>query len=42
MKNDFSKQFRPILESALKTAQKFNSPTIMSEHFVYDAVTTKR
>jgi ATP-dependent Clp protease ATP-binding subunit ClpC len=40
MKNDFSKQFRPILESALKTAQKFNSPTIMSEHFVYDAVTT--
>ena len=34
MKNDFSKQFRPILEVALKEAQKFGSPAIQSEHFV--------
>lgn len=34
MKNDFSKQFRPILELALNEAQQFNSPAILSEHFV--------
>ena len=34
MKNDFSKQFRPMLEIALEEAKRFNSPVIMSEHFV--------
>ena len=34
MKNDFSKQFRPMLEIALSEAQRFNSPVITSEHFV--------
>lgn len=34
MKNDFSKQFRPMLELALSEANRFNSPVIMSEHFL--------
>ena len=34
MKNDFSKQFRPMLEIALGEANRFNSPVITSEHFV--------
>ncbi|MCH5229748.1 MAG: ATP-dependent Clp protease ATP-binding subunit [Muribaculaceae bacterium] len=34
MKNDYSRQFRNILETAYQEAQKFNSPVIMSEHFV--------
>ena len=34
MKNDFSKQFRPILEVALAEARNFQSPAILSEHFV--------
>ena len=34
MKNDFSKQFRPMLEIALNEAKRFNSPVIMPEHFV--------
>ena len=38
MKNDYSRQFRPILETAYKEAQKFNSPVILSEHFVLGAL----
>ncbi len=38
MKNDFSKQFRPILEASYKVAQEFNSPVIGSEHFVLAAL----
>ncbi len=34
MKNDFSKQFRPILEVAYAEAQNFSSSAILSEHFV--------
>lgn len=34
MKNDFSKQFRPMLELALAEMQRFGSPVIMSEHFM--------
>lgn len=41
MKNDFSKQFRPILELALREAQRFGSPVIRSEHFVLCCVTQK-
>ncbi len=41
MKNDFSKQFRPILELALAEANRFGSPVIMSEHFVLAAMTTR-
>ena len=38
MKNDFSKQFRPILEVALNEVQRFHSPAILSEHFVLGAL----
>lgn len=38
MKNDFSKQFRPMLEMALAEANRFNSPVIMAEHFVLGAM----
>ncbi|MDE5806730.1 MAG: hypothetical protein K2H76_01320, partial [Muribaculaceae bacterium] len=38
MKNDFSKQFRPILECAYEEAKKYNSPFIMCEHFVLAAI----
>ena len=38
MKNDFSKQFRPMLEIALGEANRFNSPVIVAEHFVLGAM----
>lgn len=38
MKNDYSKQFRPILETAYNEAKKFNSGVIQSEHFVLGAL----
>ena len=38
MKNDYSRQFRPILEIAYNEAKKFNSPVILSEHFVLGAL----
>lgn len=38
MKNDNSKQFRPILEQAYNIAQEFNSKVIVSEHFVLAAL----
>lgn len=38
MNNDFSKQFRPILETAYNEAKKFNSGIIQSEHFVLGAI----
>ncbi|MCH5225499.1 MAG: ATP-dependent Clp protease ATP-binding subunit [Muribaculaceae bacterium] len=38
MKNDYSRQFRPILETAYSEARKFNSPVILSEHFVLGAL----
>ena len=38
MKNDYSKQFRPILEQAYSIAQEFESPVITSEHFVLAAL----
>ena len=41
MKNDFSKQFRPILDLALAEAGRFSSSVIMSEHFILAAVTQK-
>lgn len=41
MKNDFSKQFRPILEVAYSEACKFGSPAILSEHFVLGALRNK-
>ncbi len=34
MKNDFSKQFRPILDLAMEEVKTFQSPAILSEHFV--------
>ena len=34
MKNDYSKQFRPIIELAYNEAKRFNSSVIQSEHFV--------
>lgn len=41
MKNDFSKQFRPILQLASREAARFNSPVITSEHFVLAALTNR-
>lgn len=41
MKNDFSKQFRPILDLALAEAGRFSSSVITSEHFILAAVTQK-
>ncbi|MDE7412867.1 MAG: ATP-dependent Clp protease ATP-binding subunit [Muribaculaceae bacterium] len=41
MKNDFSKQFRPIIEVAVEEAKRFNSPFIMCEHFVLAALHKK-
>ncbi len=38
MKNDYSKQFRPILEHAYNIAQEFDSKVIVSEHFVLAAL----
>ncbi len=41
MKNDFSKQFRPMLEVALTEARKFGSKAIQSEHFVLGSLRNK-
>ena len=38
MRNDFSNQFRPILERAFAVAQEFGSPVISSEHFILAAL----
>ncbi len=38
MKNDYSKQFRPILEMALAEAQRTQSPLIQSEHLLLSAL----
>ncbi|MDE6380117.1 MAG: AAA family ATPase, partial [Muribaculaceae bacterium] len=38
MKNDYSKQFRPILEQAYAIAQEFESKVIVCEHFVLAAL----
>lgn len=38
MRNDFSNQFRPILERAFAVAQEFGSPVITTEHFVLAAL----
>ncbi|MDE6633275.1 MAG: Clp protease N-terminal domain-containing protein, partial [Muribaculaceae bacterium] len=38
MKNDYSKQFRPILEQSYNIAQEFDSKVITSEHFVLAAL----
>ena len=41
MKNDFSKQFTPILELGLKEANRFNSACILPEHLVLGAINNK-
>ncbi|MDE6339729.1 MAG: ATP-dependent Clp protease ATP-binding subunit, partial [Muribaculaceae bacterium] len=41
MKNDFSKQFTPILELGLKEANRFNSSCILPEHLVLVAINNK-
>lgn len=41
MKNDFSKQFRSILEIAYNEARRFNSPVITSEHFLLGALNNR-
>ena len=41
MKNDFSKQFTPILELGLKEANRFNSGCILPEHLVLGAINNK-
>lgn len=41
MTNDYSKQFRPILEQAYKIAQEFDSKVITSDHFVLAAIRNK-
>ena len=38
MKNDFSKQFLPMLNKANEIAAEFNAPAIRSEHFVLAAL----
>lgn len=38
MKNDFSKQFRPILELGYGIAREFKSPVIRTEHFILGAL----
>lgn len=38
MRNDFSIQFRPVLEEAYAIAQEFGSPLICSEHFLLAAL----
>ncbi len=38
MKNDYSKQFKPILEHAYNIAVEFNSKMIVSEHFILAAL----
>ena len=34
MRNDFSQQFNGVLEMAQAEADRFNSPMIVSEHFL--------
>lgn len=41
MKNDFSKQFRPILEMADAVAKEYNSPVITCEHFMLGTLKDK-
>ncbi len=41
MNNDFSKQFKPILEIGLEEAKKFDSPYITCEHLVLASVKNK-
>ncbi len=41
MKNDYSKQFRPILELGYKEAQRFNAPFISCEHIVLASIKNK-
>ncbi len=41
MNNDFSKQFKPILEIGLAEAKRFNSPYITCEHFLLGAIKHK-
>ena len=38
MRNDFSKQFLPILNKAYEVAERFSSPVIRPEHFVLSAL----
>lgn len=42
MRNDFSKQFRPILEMAYDEAKLHNNPVIMSEHFLLGTLKNKQ
>ena len=42
MKNDYSRQFRPIIEMAYNEAQRFNSSIIQSEHFVLGALRNRQ
>lgn len=41
MNNDFSKQFRPILEIGYEEAQRFESPYISCEHLVLGSIKNK-
>lgn len=41
MTNDFSKQFRPILQVASREARQFDSSVIRSEHFVLGALRSR-
>lgn len=41
MKNDYSKQFKPILEKASEIAQEFGFEAITCEHFVLAAIRNK-
>ena len=41
MKNDFSKQFLPMLDQATEIAREFNSEVILCEHFVLAALRQK-
>ncbi len=38
MRNDYSKQFRPILEVAFEECRRFGSPVITSDHFMLGAL----
>lgn len=41
MNTDFSKQFKPILDTGLEEARKFSSPYIACEHLVLAAINNK-
>ena len=41
MKNDFSKQFRPILEIGYNEAKRFDAPFISCEHIVLGAIKSR-